>query len=317
MVKNNIPFIFIDEEHVKSSVSIENAYVVIQKSFILFSEQKTVTPKTISMKVDDGVFFCFPSYLKGSNIFISKLASFFTSNSEKGLPTINPYINVFDSHTGQLKCIISGRYFAGVRTAVTSAIGAKVLADKNSTTLAIIGSGVQARSHVKVFLELFPNLKKINIYGIDKRSVENLVSEQKEAGVLFQICGSSEDATASADIVVCVTTSLTPVINKKALKKNVCIIAVGSMGRVAQEVDDLTMNNAFVVIDSFQQMESYGEIMGPKSRGYRIDDIEEIGTILNKKTKFNLEGRVRVFKHHGLPVTDAALAESIYKNFVK
>ena len=94
--QNKLPFIFINEETVERNTDFKKAYEAIKNSYALFSGGKSTTPKTLSMKVNNGMFFCFPSYLNNRKIFISKLATFYPKNRLKNLPSIQPYISIFD-----------------------------------------------------------------------------------------------------------------------------------------------------------------------------------------------------------------------------
>lgn len=311
-------FIFVDEEQVKRMVDTPNAFKSIENSYKLFSSGKTITPKTISMKINKGMFFAFPSFLNGHKYFISKLATFFPENRKKGLPSIQPNIFIYDSSNGSLVGIISARYFAGVRTALTSAVGVKYLATTKPKKLAIIGSGVQAGFHAVVLSELFSSIKEIFVFSPDKKHRDLFVNniKKKIKDIKISSATSSDEAVVQADIIACVTDSARPVFRNDKVKQGACILAVGSMGKDMQEVPDETMENSLVVVDSMQQISEYGEIEGPKLRGKNIQLVGEIGNIILGKNKI-IKGRTVVFKHHGLPVTDAALAESIFIKVIK
>ncbi|HCU31140.1 TPA: hypothetical protein DIC21_00150 [Candidatus Uhrbacteria bacterium] len=315
--QNKLPFIFINEETVERNTDFKKAYEAIKNSYALFSGGKSTTPKTLSMKVNNGMFFCFPSYLNNRKIFISKLATFYPKNRLKNLPSIQPYISIFDSNNGTLLAVISARYFAGVRTATTSAVGAKYLLGKNPKIMAIIGSGVQAKFHALVFSKIFKSIKEIKIYSPDKKHLKKFVRENQKIlkNLKLEIAKTSEQATQDADIIACVTNSPKPVISNSAVKPGACVLAVGSMGKEMQEIPDELMARAAVVVDSRQQIDEYGEIAGPESRGKKIKLIGELGEFILKNKKLNQKNKITVFKHHGLPVTDSALAEIILKKY--
>lgn len=311
-LNKKLPFTFIDEETVRASIDLPSAYRAIEESYTRYSENESVTPKTTAMQMENGTLFCFLSHLNGHNTFIAKLATFFPKNRERGLPNIQPYISIFDAETGELRAIISAKYFAGVRTALTSLVGAKHLTDGNYRKIAIIGTGVQAKSHAYVFSHLSATPPEIRIFSPKEDSREKFIEECKntlgEARVVTSM--SSEEATRDADIIICVTDSPNPVISANHVKKGALIIAVGSMGAM-QEVPDEVMSTAKVVMDSIAQCGDYGEIAGPRSRGHTVDIIGEIGTIIRNGMPEHTAGETIIFKHHGLPVTDAALAEHV------
>ena len=300
----------ITEKEVEKNINLDEAFKFIEKSYADFSAGKTVTPATTSMEVNDGMFYSFPSYIMGRKVFISKQATDFRNNKQYDLPSVHPYILVFNSKTGVLESIIEGRYFAAIRTALSSAVGVKYLCEK-PLKLAILGSGVQGKSHALVLSQLFPTIKEISIFSPTKQHRENGVNElQKKLKMVKVVCaGSSKEAVKDADVIVCATTSKVPVFDDKDVKKDVLVLGVGAM-KNDQEIPAETMGEALVVVDAEKNISMYDEIKIAKEKKSTINIVGEIGDVINRK-KAIIKNRKIVFKHHGLPVTDAALAESI------
>lgn len=304
----------IDEARVRRLLKFPKAFDAIQQSYALFSDGKSTTPLTTAMRINGGMFFCFSSHLHGSRFFISKLATFYPSNREKGLPSIQPRILVFDSAEGRLLAEIEARYFAAIRTAISSAVGVSNLLPKLPIRLAILGSGVQAESHAVVLTSLFNSLKEMRVYSPTLARRKDFVErmQKKLKGVAVTDCETAELAIADADVIACVTDSKVPVFSSYTVKEGALILSVGSMGKEMQEIPDETMEKSLVVVDSVNEISNYGEIAGPRLRRYTITIAGEIGEIISGKKQLEQENKIIVFKHHGLPVTDAALAELLY-----
>jgi len=83
------------------------------------------------------------------------------------------------------------------------------------------------------------------------------------------------------------------------------------MGPTMQEIPDELMAEAFFIVDSAAEAETYGEVLGPRTRGYTVRIAGEVGEVLAERLTIPTSG-LTVFKHHGLPVTDAALAEALH-----
>lgn len=122
-------------------------------------------------------------------------------NPERGLSQINSLVTLLDSETGLPLAVVDGNWVTAVRTAGLSAVAAKRLARSNSAKLAFIGCGVQARSHLRAFAELFP-LRSIRAFGRGTANVEALCREAEALGLSAVACGDAEEAVSSADLVV-------------------------------------------------------------------------------------------------------------------
>lgn len=300
----------ITEKEVEENINIEEAFRFIEHSYADFSAGKTVTPTTISMQVNDGMFYSFPSYIQGRKVFISKQASDFRNNKMFGLPSVHPYILVFNSKTGVLDSIIEGRYFASIRTALSSAVGVKYFS-KQPKKIAILGTGVQGKSHALVLSQLFPTIKEISVFSLTKQHREECAKElQKKLKTVKVSCASSsKDAVVNAEVIVCATTSKNPIFEDKDVKNEVLVLGVGAM-KNDQEIPAETISKALVIVDAEKNIAMYDEIKIAKEQKYSVNIVGEIGEIITGQ-KAIIRGRKIVFKHHGLPVTDAALAESI------
>src|SRR3989338_2396359 len=256
----------ITEKEVEKSINLEEAFKFIEKSYADFSDGKTVTPATTSMEVNDGMFYSFPSFIKGRKVFISKQATDFRNNKKYGLPSVHPYILVFDSKTGILESIIEGRYFAAIRTSLSSAVGIKHFSEK-PVKLAILGTGVQGKTHAIVLSSLFKSIKEISVYSPTKKHRESCVKELKKKlkGIKLLCSDSSQEAVKQADIIICATTSSKPVFDNKDVKEDVLVVGVGAM-KNDQEIPAETMGEALVVVDAEKNISMYDEIKIAKEK---------------------------------------------------
>ncbi|MBI5388924.1 ornithine cyclodeaminase family protein [Candidatus Woesearchaeota archaeon] len=309
----------ITEEQVKKTLDehLPEAFVAIENAYHLFSEGKAKTSFS-EIVMDSGSHFSF--MCQGPNdYYIVKEASVFPGNpKEHGLPSVHPNILVYGNETsskpGKLQTVIEGEYFAAIRTALSSAVGAKYLAVEKPRKLALLGSGVEAASHAHVFAELFPSLEEIAVYSPNKEHREKFAADRQyfkeEYGVEVKAYNEPESAVRDAEMVACVSTSKHPILEHAWLSKDMYIAAVGSMGPNNQEVPDETMKRSLIVVDSKKQMHTYGEIHGPQSRGSQLHT-QELGNIIAEGI-LHRPGQ-NVCKFHGLAATDFKLAEIVQK----
>ena len=122
-------------------------------------------------------------------------------NPERGLPQINSIITLLDSETGIPVAVMDGNWITGIRTAALSAVAAAKLARKDASSLAFIGAGVQASTHLKAFADLFP-LAAVKIFSRGRANMERLRDEARAIGLEAIICDSAREAVSGVDLLV-------------------------------------------------------------------------------------------------------------------
>ena len=122
-------------------------------------------------------------------------------NPDRGLPSINGTVMLLNSETGLPVAIVDGNWITAIRTACASAIAAKRLANPDADSIAFVGCGVQAHSHLKVFCDMFP-IKSIFAFGRGTRNRDDLCAAARNMGLDATACESAKDAVANAHLVV-------------------------------------------------------------------------------------------------------------------
>src|SRR6185436_7368720 len=149
----------------------------------------------------------------------AKLVTVFGENHKKNLPSHLATILLLDPETGALQAIMDGRYITEARTAAVSAVSTRFLARPDASTLAIIGSGVQARSHLEAY-QLVRQLKQVRIWSPKQRSREQFVEDMSgHSSIPIVAAETAEAAVRGADLIVLVTSSPTPVIDDAWVSK--------------------------------------------------------------------------------------------------
>ena len=165
-----------------------------------------------------------------------KAVTFYPSNAERGIPTHMATIFLVDPETGTPLAIMDGRLITEMRTAAVSAAATKLLASPESKILAILGSGVQARSHAEA-LRLVRNFEEIRVWSPTREHAKQFAEE------IGAIAVSAEEAVRGADVVVTVTNSKTPVLKGSWLKSGCHVNAIGACRPDWRELDDEAMAN--------------------------------------------------------------------------
>lgn len=189
-------------------------------------------------------------------VMVVKAVTLNPENGDRGLDTINGAIMVFDSTTGLLRCVMGANWVTGVRTAGLSAVAARRLANPHSEVIAFVGCGVQARSHLSAFAEMFP-LSELRASGRGQANIDRLCAMARDLDIEPIVCATPREALEGADIVV---TSITatfdgaPFLNANWLKPG-AFAAVTDLGKPWMQ-DELSAVSTIVIDDRAQERAS-------------------------------------------------------------
>jgi alanine dehydrogenase len=211
---------------------------------------------------------------------------------------------MLDPKTGVTKAILDGRYITEARTAAVSAVSARLLAKKDARVLAIIGSGVQARSHHQA-LSLVRNFQEVRVWSPNPERLRQFAAE---TGAIAT--ESAEAAVRGADVVVAATASPTPVIENEWVAAGTHVIAVGSCLPTQRELDPALVQHARLVVDSrAAALKEAGDvIMGIAEGRWTADHISaELGELHERQN----DQEITVFKSLGLAVEDIFAAHMV------
>src|SRR5438477_8666867 len=167
--------LYLDEESVRQDLRMEDLIPAMEKALIDFSAGKVTQPVRSGIEVNPpgGFFFMMPALSDGLGV---KVVTFYPSNAERGIPTHMATIFLVDPETGNPLAIMDGRLITEMRTAAVSAVATRLLAPADAKVLAILGSGVQARSHVEA-LQLVRKFEKVRVWSPTKEHAEQFAKE--------------------------------------------------------------------------------------------------------------------------------------------
>src|SRR6266536_4757587 len=174
-MKRNEP-LHLDEEQVRRHLRLEELIPAMEKALIDFSVGKVTQPVRSVITVDPpGGFFGMMPALTPEGLGV-KIVTFYASNAERGLPTHMATIFLVDPETGTPLAMMDGRLITEMRTAAVSAAATKLLTSPDAKVLAILGSGVQSRSHAEA-LQLVRNFEEIRVWSPTKEHAERFAKE--------------------------------------------------------------------------------------------------------------------------------------------
>jgi ornithine cyclodeaminase len=178
-----------------------------------------------------------------------KAVSVFPGNAQRGIDTHQGAVLLFEADTGRLSALMDGAAITAIRTAAVSGVATDVLARPDASELAILGAGVQARTHIEAIAAVRP-LRRVRIWSRNAEHAAALAAElRRRFGFPIEAAPSAEAAVREADIVATVTASPEPILQRAWLKEGVHINAVGSSIPTSREIDTATMVAARLFVD--------------------------------------------------------------------
>jgi ornithine cyclodeaminase/alanine dehydrogenase-like protein (mu-crystallin family) len=248
----------------------------------------------------------------------AKLVTVFGGNAARGLHTHLATIVLLDPETGALLALLDGRYITEARTAAVSAVSSQLLARKTSSSLAIIGSGVQAGSHLDA-LSRAHKLRQVTVWSPNAERRDAFVSAQRaipDRPFAITAVGHAGEAVVGADVIVLATSSPSPVLESGWVKPGAHVISVGACRPNQREMDPALVARARLFVDSREAalVESGDVVMGINEGRFDAGHIvAELGEVANGAAGRRSDAEVTIFKSLGLAAEDVAAADLAYR----
>ncbi len=290
---------FLDEAEVRARLRMPALIDAMEQALVEFSAGRVQQPvrTVLGFGTEDALFGLMPSYVASLPALGAKLVTVCAENTARGLDTHQAIIVMLNPVTGVAEAVLDGRYITEARTAAVSAVSARYLARKNAHVLGIIGSGVQARSH----LEALRHVRQFGEVRAWSPTRERLHAFAAETGV--RAMDNAEAVVRTADVVVAATASPVPVIQSEWVADGTHVIAVGSCRPTQRELDPALVQRARLIVDSrAAALKEAGDVvMGIAEGRWTADHIAaELGELPTRQN----DREITVFKSLGLAVED-------------
>lgn len=312
-------FRLLNEAQVKNLLPMSDLIQAMEDALARFSAGDVLQPvrTVLSVGPTKAFFGLMPAYMPQPSRLGAKLVTVFNGNEARGLPSHLATILLLDPDTGALQAILDGRYITEARTAAVSAVSARHLALAGASTLAIIGTGVQARSHLEALVEV-RTLSDIRVWSPRPASRERFVAEMAgHAGGRLRAMETAEAAVRDADIVVLATSSATPVIDNAWVRPGAHVISVGACRPDQREMDAALVARARLYVDSrAAALVESGDIVMSIADGLINEQhiVGELGdVVLGRARGRQADADVTVFKSLGMAVEDVVAADLVLR----
>ena len=246
-------------------------------------------------------------------VFALKAICLIPGNPARGLDAHQGIVTLFDGETGVPTAILDASAVTEIRTAAVTAVATRELARKDARALAILGAGVQARSHLKALLKVRP-FDHVRIYAPTEEHAQAVVDEAPGTDAELSVAPSAELAVSGADVVVVATSSREPVMSREWLSIGAHVNAVGASTPTAREIDVQTVADSVLFCDSRESLRNEaGEFLLAITQGAIPGEEHvraELGEVLaGLKPGRSDDTELTLFRSLGLAVEDLAAAE--------
>ena len=311
--------VLLGEQDVRAVLSMDDLIAAMETALDQYSGGGVQQPLRSVVDVGDGHAFygVMPAYIRQPPALGTKLVSVYHSNAALGLPSHLATIVLLDPETGALQAVMDGRYITEARTAAVSAASAKHLARSDARVLAVLGAGVQARSHIEALTRVRP-FEEVRVWGRDPGRVRALLDQvAPQCAARLVASASAHEAASGADVIALVTASREPVLTRLSVRDGAHICAVGACRPDQREMDTALVRDARVFVDSrVGALAEAGDLVIPIREG-AIDASHiagELGDVFGGRTPGRRgAAEITIFKSLGMAVEDVAAARLAYE----
>lgn len=267
-----------------------------------------------------GLLGVMPGALWGSGkdtVLGIKVITVFPGNHEKGEESHLGSVLLFEGEMGKPLACLDGAAVTEIRTAAVSALATRLLAREDAGDLALLGSRVQARSHLAAMKEVRP-LRRVRVWSRHPERARRFADEESARhGIHIETAATAREAVEGADLLCTVTSSREPVLEGAWIAPGAHLNVVGASIPAAREVDTETVRRSRVFVDRRESaLAEAGDLLIPLRAGEIREDViaGEIGEVLLGR----LPGRrspeeITLFKSLGLAVEDVAAARHVWR----
>ncbi|RKU21800.1 ornithine cyclodeaminase [Candidatus Poribacteria bacterium] len=312
---------------VRAALPMPKAIDAMRHAYGQLSANNAVAPPRQHISTDKGVTLIMPAYLPEHSEFGIKIVSVYDDNPNLNLPRITATVLVLDPETGSPKAFMDGASLTAIRTGAGGGLAADLLARQDAETVGLFGAGVQARAQLQAVMAV-REITRVNLISRTQVSAEQLATEISEwtDAPEVNVVSTPQAVVEDADIVLCATTSATPLFDGNALQLGTHITAVGTFVPEKREVDTTTIRRAHrIVVDSRGAcLEEAGDLIIPNAeirtenetpnivKNELVLGSAEIGEIVNgDKLGRQSDDEITFFKSVGVAVQDAVAAAAV------
>jgi len=310
--------LIVNQDEVRRLLPMAECLDVMARTLAALARGEALLPlrQVLMLPGGQGAFGAMPAHLSSPPAVGIKVITVFPGNHGTAYDSHQGAVLLFETERGRLLAVMDASSITAIRTAAVSGVATRALARADASTLALLGSGVQAATHLEAVALVRP-LRRVRVWSRDPAHVARFVdAARKRHGFAIEAAPSAREAVADADVVCTVTASREPVLEGAWLRAGTHVNAVGASLRTARELDSAAVARARVFVDRRESAANEaGDLLMARAEGAIGDDHVqgELGEVLLGR----VDGRrtpdeITVFKSLGLAVEDVASAHHIH-----
>jgi ornithine cyclodeaminase/alanine dehydrogenase-like protein (mu-crystallin family) len=308
-----VDFIYLSQEDILDlDVTMSKIIELVEKGLKEYGHNRVENPPKPGIhSKPDAFIHAMPAYYEALNIGGLKWVSGYPSNRELGLPQIAGLMIVNDMETGMPLAVMDCRWITAVRTAAVSAITAKYFAREDTSTLGVVGCGVQGRMNLVAFKEVLPGLRDVGVYDIKPDAMKKYKMDfEDELGLNIKVTNSVKEAVNGKDLILTATQRLREPLVRDEWFKQGCL-GFGLEASRAWYGDAILGADKFIT-DSWDQTVYFYE-HGAFPEG--LPDLHaELGEVVAGEKPGRETSSERILAINiGLAIEDVIVADHIYK----
>lgn len=310
----------IRQDQVPALLPMAECVEAIERALIARARGEATLPVRQLMWLPDrsGLLGLMPSYLGGPGIMGVKVISVIPANHGSELDTHQGAVLLFETSRGRLLAVVDATSITEIRTAAASAVATRALAREDAGHLAILGSGVQAGSHVEA-MRVVRDIRTVRVWDRAAERAEAFAKRESERhGIEIRAVRSAREAVEGADLICTVTAATEPVLEGAWLEPGAHVNAVGACFPTARELDTEAVLRCRFYVDTLEgALQEAGDFLIPKVAGEVGDDhiAGEIGDVLiGEVPGRRAPDEITVFESLGIGIYDLAAAERVWRN---
>lgn len=310
--------LYFSGDDLKAILTMEKCIDAMKSAFRALSSGEASMPLRtgLEMEADNATALFMPVYLPGISKVCVKTVTMARNNPAKGLPLIHAMIMVFDSSTGVPLAVMDGEVITAMRTGAVSGLATSLLARRDASTAAIIGTGTQGETQLEAVCKV-RNIRKAYVFDMQADRANAFAMKMEEKLNIEVVAAGSAATLQNADVICTATSSNTPVFEDFHIKSGTHINGVGSYKPDMAEIPPKTIARAKVVVDQMQGcLAEAGDLIQPIQQGIITQDHihGELGELVTGKiASRENDDEITVFKSVGVAVQDLITANLVLK----
>ncbi|RKP49304.1 ornithine cyclodeaminase family protein [Trinickia fusca] len=302
---------------VLSVFSYEDAIRALAGAFACLQEGAVVMPSRGIVRIGETQVLTMAAHVGHVAPFVVKLSSIAPRNKARALPLIHAAVVLLDGSTGRILAFMEGASLTALRTGAMSGLATKLLAREDSTSLAILGAGEQARTQLAAVCAV----RKIEEVFVHSRTPSRADCfarwVQSQSSSRVTVTATAEDAIARADIVCCATSTASPIplMGEEHIRPGMHFNAIGGVDEVACELPPGALGRSYTVVEQREAaLTEAGEVIEALRLGVTTpEQLVEIGDIVSGRARArSCAEQITIFKSVGVAIQDAAIAALVY-----